>query len=92
MLIPVAAQSNARVCDRWFTGNAGSNPAGAWMPVFCSYSVLSGRCICVQTDPTEFGVSEYHRETSIIRRRWSCCAIKIHIYRPVIYSTNMAVV
>jgi len=90
MLIPVAARSNAWVCGRLLTGNTGSNLAGAWMSVSCSYCVLSGRGICIQRDPTNFGVSECDRETSIIRRPWSCCAIKIHIYRPAIYSTNMA--
>ena len=41
--IPVAARSNAWVCGRSRVGIVGSNPAGAWMSVFCGCCVLSGR-------------------------------------------------
>jgi len=46
-LIPilVAARSEASVCDRYFAGIAGSNPA-AGMDVSCEYCVLSGRGLC----------------------------------------------
>jgi hypothetical protein len=33
--IPMAARSKAWVCDHSLAGNAGSNPAGAWIFVPC---------------------------------------------------------
>jgi hypothetical protein len=40
------------------------------MSVCCECCVLSGRYLCVQTSPTECGVSECDREASIMRGPW----------------------
>jgi hypothetical protein len=56
---------------RSISGIAGSNPKGG-MDVCCECCVLSGRGAkgwsLVQRIPTEYGVSECDRETSLMRR------------------------
>ena len=58
-------------------------PLGTWMSVVsvecCQVEVSASGSPLVQRSPTECGVSECDRETSIIRRPWptgGCCAIK----------------
>jgi len=41
-----ADPSGRAVCDRSLAGIMGSNPAGAWMSVFCGCCVLLGRGLC----------------------------------------------
>jgi hypothetical protein len=48
----------AWVCGRWLAGITGSNPAGAWMSVYCECCAFSGRGLwsgwsLVQGSPTE---------------------------------------
>jgi hypothetical protein len=73
--VPVAARSKVWVCGRSLAGIAGSNPAGAWMSVFCECCVLSGRGLCVGliTRPEEpyrlsVRLSVCNLETSTLRR------------------------
>jgi hypothetical protein len=44
--IPMAAQTNAWVCDRWLVGIAVSNLAELWMSVSCDCCVLSVTDLC----------------------------------------------
>ena len=46
MPLPVAERSKTMVYGRSLAGIAGSNPAGAWISVFCECCVLSGRGLC----------------------------------------------
>jgi len=67
MPIAVAARSKAWVCGRSLAGIVGSKPTGG-MDVCCECYVLSGRGLCVvQRSPTDCGVSECDRESSIMR-------------------------
>jgi len=81
--IPVATRSMASVCGRSLAGTKGSNLAGG-MDVCCECCGLSGievsvsGCSLVQMSPTDRGVSECHREASIMRKPWpsgGCCAM-----------------
>ena len=76
-LIPAAARSKTCVCGRSLAGIVGSNPARAWMSVYCECCVLSGSCLCVYliTHPEEsyrvcVSVSECNREASVMRKPW----------------------
>jgi len=63
-------------------------PPEAWMSVVnvvsCQVEVSTSGWSLVQRSPTECGVSEFDRESPILRRPWStggCCAmINIYIY------------
>jgi hypothetical protein len=86
LLIPVAVRSKAWFCGSSLAGTSGSNLAGGWMSVYCKCCALSGRESAsgwspVQRSPTEYGVSEYDREASTMRRPWpirgSCAKKKI---------------
>ena len=44
-LIPLAAPSEAQICDGQIAGTAGSNPSGG-MVVCCERCVFSGRRLC----------------------------------------------
>ena len=63
-------------------------PLGARMSVSCECCVSSGRGLCyglspVQRSPTECGVSECDRESSIMRRPWpteGCCVMTKKLY------------
>ena len=70
----MAARSKAWVCGRLLSGIVSSNPVGG-MDACRVCCVLSGRCLCVgrslvQKSPTDCGVSECDRESSIVRRPW----------------------
>jgi hypothetical protein len=58
--ILVAARSKAWVFERWLVGNAGLNPAGAWVSVSCECCKVdvsaTGRSL-VQGSPTWCSVS-----------------------------------
>ena len=69
------------VCDRSLAGIVRSNPAGG-VDVSCECCVLLDRGLCVglisrPESPTGCGVSEFDRETSIMRRPWptSGCSV-----------------
>jgi hypothetical protein len=73
--IPVAARSKLWVCGRLFAGIVGSIPAGAWClsvvsVVCCQVQVSATGRSLVQRSPTECGVSECDRESSIMSRPW----------------------
>ena len=79
-------KSKVWVCCRLLAGIVGSNPAGAWMSVLgvlcCQVEVSASVCSFVQRSPTECGVCECDRESSIKRRPWptmNCCAVVIQI-------------
>ena len=64
--IPVAAW----VCGRSPVWIVGSKPAEGMDVICCECCVLSGRGLCVGLITTDYGVSEYDRETSILSRSW----------------------
>jgi hypothetical protein len=85
MPIPLVARGLWRgsAAARFF-GIVGSNPAGdtdvclLWV-VCCQVEVSASSSSLLQRSPTECGVSEYDRESSIMMRTWStggCCAMK----------------
>ena len=65
----MAARSKARVCGRFLSGIAGSNPAGAWVSVSGECCVLSGRGLCAGliTRPEKPYRVECDREAPIVR-------------------------
>ena len=81
--IPVAAQSNAWVCDRSLPQNADSNPAGGLDMslvgvVCCQVEVPSSGWSLVQRSPTECGVCECDRGASTMRRPWPTGRLSRH--------------
>jgi len=63
------------VCCRYLVGTAGSNPAGAWMPVLlpvvcCQVEVSAKGRSPFKRSPTECDASESDLEASIKRRSW----------------------
>ena len=60
----LALLANAWVCDSSLGWIAGSNHAGAWLPLSFDCCVLS------QRSPTECGVFGCDRDASIMRRLW----------------------
>jgi len=84
MPIPVAARSKAWVCGCSRFGIASPNPAGrhGCLPVvsvvYCKIDIsVPGRSL-VQRSPTERGVCQCERKTSIMRRLWhtrGCCTM-----------------
>jgi hypothetical protein len=69
----VAAPSKAWVCGRSLARIAGSNPAGAWISVYCECCELSGRSLCVgliacPEESHECCVTECDFEASIMKR------------------------
>jgi hypothetical protein len=81
--VPVAALSRELVCGRLPAGIAGSNSVGGMdisiVSVVCSQVEFSVADWSLIQRPTECGVSECDRETSIMRRpsvTRGCCVIK----------------
>jgi len=76
-LIPVAARYKAWVCGRSLAGIVGSNPAeGMYVGLLWVLCVLSGvGWSPIQSNPTEWSVSECERESSIMRRPVSLGAL-----------------
>ena len=72
----MAARSKASVCGRSLAGFAGSNPSGGHGCLYlvsfvcCQVEVSVTSWSLVQRCPTEWGVSEYDHEASIMKRPW----------------------
>jgi hypothetical protein len=83
--IPVTPRSTVWVCGLSFAEIVGSNPAGAWKFVSFEFCVLSGRSgwSLVQRSPTECGVSECDRESSIMRRPWPTGTVASWLKKPL---------
>ena len=81
------AFSKAWIWGRSLVVIVGSNPAGVWMSVvsvvFRQVEATASGWSLVQRSPTECGVSEWDRETSIMRRPWpsrGVCTMGENIY------------
>jgi hypothetical protein len=75
--IPMAARCKAWNCGRLRPGILGSNTPG-YMVIYlfavlcvCQVDVSAWRLTLVQRTPTDSAVSEFNRESSIMRRPWS---------------------
>jgi hypothetical protein len=56
--IPVAESSKVRICGKSLAGNAGSNPAAAWMSLSCECFV------CCQVEVSRTDRSLVHRSAT----------------------------
>jgi hypothetical protein len=78
--IPVAARSKTWVCGLWLAKIAGSNRTEGVVSVECCQVEVSALgCSLVQRSPTDCGVTECDRKTSIIRSSWptvGCCVME----------------
>jgi len=74
--IPVAGRSKVWVCSRSLAGIAGSIPVtfhgylSFVSVVFCQVEVSASSWSLAQRSPTDYRVSEYDREASIMKKPW----------------------